>query len=164
MNIPLNIDLQQILLHLLNFAILSLGLYLLLYKPIKNFMDKREDYYKNIREQAEATLKQAEGIKESYEKRLKDVEKEMEEHKAKAIQEAVNDADEILNSARKEAERIISEAQNTARMEKEKIVEEAKKDIAIMVVETTEKLLAQSDKEAFDQFLNTLAKDENHVD
>ena len=35
MNIPLNIDFQQILLHLLNFAILGGGLYLLLYKPVK---------------------------------------------------------------------------------------------------------------------------------
>ena len=31
MNIPLNIDWQQILLHLLNFVILAGGLYLLLY-------------------------------------------------------------------------------------------------------------------------------------
>ena len=31
---PLNIDWQQILLHLLNFAILFAGLWLLLYKPV----------------------------------------------------------------------------------------------------------------------------------
>lgn len=36
MNIPLNIDWQQILLHLFNFAILVGGLYLLLYNPVKN--------------------------------------------------------------------------------------------------------------------------------
>ena len=39
MNIPLNIDWQQILLHLLNFAILAGGLYLLLFKPVKAFME-----------------------------------------------------------------------------------------------------------------------------
>lgn len=39
MNIPLNIDWQQILLHLFNFSILVGGLYLLLFKPVKNFMD-----------------------------------------------------------------------------------------------------------------------------
>lgn len=38
---PLNIDWQQILLHLLNFLILGVGLYLLLYKPVRKFM-KRE--------------------------------------------------------------------------------------------------------------------------
>ena len=45
MNIPLNIDWQQILLHLLNFAILAGGLYLLLYKPVKAFMEQRQAYY-----------------------------------------------------------------------------------------------------------------------
>ena len=39
---PLNIDWQQILLHLLNFVILAGGLYFLLYKPVKNFMLARK--------------------------------------------------------------------------------------------------------------------------
>ena len=38
MNVPLNINLQQILLHLFNFAILGFGLYFLLYKPVKDLM------------------------------------------------------------------------------------------------------------------------------
>ena len=46
MNIPLNIDWQQILLHLLNFVILAGGLYLLLYQPVKAFMEKRQAYYR----------------------------------------------------------------------------------------------------------------------
>ena len=45
---PLNIDWQQILLHLLNFVILFAILYFLLYKPIKDFMQKRMDYYKSL--------------------------------------------------------------------------------------------------------------------
>ena len=44
MGIPLNVDWQQILLHLFNFIILFGGLWLLLYKPVKNFMAKREVY------------------------------------------------------------------------------------------------------------------------
>ena len=48
MNVPLNIDWQQILLHLLNFVILFAILYFLLYDPVKKFMDKRCEYYKNI--------------------------------------------------------------------------------------------------------------------
>ena len=42
---PLNIDWQQILLHLLNFLILAVGLYFILYKPVKKFMKKREVDY-----------------------------------------------------------------------------------------------------------------------
>ena len=45
MNIPLNIDWQQIVLHLMNFAILAGGLYFLLYNPVNKFMANRGDYY-----------------------------------------------------------------------------------------------------------------------
>ena len=48
MNIPLNIDWQQILLYLFNFSILVGGLYLLLFKPVKNFMDKRAKHYQDM--------------------------------------------------------------------------------------------------------------------
>ena len=40
---PLNIDFQQILLHMLNFVILFAGLGLLLYTPVRRFLNKRHD-------------------------------------------------------------------------------------------------------------------------
>lgn len=49
---PLNIDLVQILLHLLNFVILFAIMYFLLYNPIKKFTDKRIEYYKKLDEEA----------------------------------------------------------------------------------------------------------------
>ena len=41
MGVPLNIDWQQILLHLFNFVLLAGGLYFLLYAPVRNFMERR---------------------------------------------------------------------------------------------------------------------------
>ena len=38
---PLNINIQQIVLHALNFVILFGALYFLLYKPVKSYMDGR---------------------------------------------------------------------------------------------------------------------------
>ena len=43
MQIPLNIDWQQILLHWLNLAILAGGLYFLLFKPVKQFLRRFND-------------------------------------------------------------------------------------------------------------------------
>ena len=59
MNIPLNVDWQQILLHLFNFAILAGGLYFLLFKPVKDFMDKRLAYYQGMEKEAADKLEQA---------------------------------------------------------------------------------------------------------
>ena len=59
---PLNIDFQQILLHWMNLAILTWGLYVLLYKPVKQFMDKREAHYQELERQAADKLAQAQQI------------------------------------------------------------------------------------------------------
>ena len=45
MGVPLNIDWQQILLHVFNLIILTGGLYFLLYQPVTAFMKKRQEYY-----------------------------------------------------------------------------------------------------------------------
>ena len=74
MNIPLNIDWQQILLHVLNFVILFGGLYFLLYKPVKNFMAKREAHYAEMAQKAQSELDSAEKIKADYQEQLKSVE------------------------------------------------------------------------------------------
>ena len=71
MNIPLNIDWQQILLHLLNFVILAGGLYLLLYKPVKTFMEKRQQYYQEQDAKAAKTLADAEKTMAEVRQQLK---------------------------------------------------------------------------------------------
>ena len=63
MNIPLNIDWQQILLHVFNFSILVGGLYLLLFKPVKSFMAKREKHYADMESAAVAREKDTEELK-----------------------------------------------------------------------------------------------------
>ena len=63
MNIPLNIDWQQILLHLFNFTILAGGLFLLLYRPVKEVMEEREAYYQGIKDQAEQSQQKAGQLK-----------------------------------------------------------------------------------------------------
>ncbi len=78
---PLNIDWQQILLHLLNFVILFAILYFLLYNPVRNFMQKRMEYYKNLDEEAKNNLAYAKKQKQIYEEKLNDIEKEISNNK-----------------------------------------------------------------------------------
>ena len=84
MNIPLNIDWQQILLHLMNFVILAGGLYFLLYKPVKAFMDKRAAYYQERADQAAQTTQAAQQLKADYEARLSAADDEIREEKKQA--------------------------------------------------------------------------------
>ncbi len=47
---PLNIDLVQILLHMLNLVILTGGLSLLIYRPIVRFLDERREHFARLEE------------------------------------------------------------------------------------------------------------------
>ena len=77
MNIPLNIDWQQILLHFFNFSILVGGLYLLLFKPVKDFMAKREQHYQAIDDDAAAKLREAEEKVKSADERVAALDNEL---------------------------------------------------------------------------------------
>jgi ATP synthase B/B' CF(0) family protein len=141
MNLPLNIDWQQILLHLFNFAILSLGLYLLLYKPVKNFMDKRAETIAKQAEDAKSKLDEAEALKLEYEKRLESADKEAADIKAKALEQAQSAADAKLTDAEKQKEKIISDAKAAAQRQKEKVLEESKQEIIELAAQMAEKVL-----------------------
>ncbi|MBS5725091.1 MAG: ATP synthase F0 subunit B [Clostridiales bacterium] len=144
MNIPLNIDWQQILLHLFNFVILAGGLYFLLYKPVKNFMDKRTAYYQSLDTEAKEKAAQAQKFEEEYQARLKDAEAEIREKKAAAVKEAEKAAASIVADADKQKEQILARAATEAQHEKEKLLEEAKVSIAELAIAATAKLLEEN--------------------
>lgn len=159
MNIPLNIDLQQIFLHLFNFSILTLGLYLLLYNPVKKFMGERVEYYSVLDKEAIEKLEQAKNLGVSYQERLEHVETAIEERKAIAAQEIKQEAEELLQNAEKEAAKILSDVHDAAQEERTKILEETQEEIANIAISATEKLLAQSASGALDQFLDAVKKE-----
>lgn len=163
MNVPLNIEWQQICLHLLNFAILAGGLYLLMYKPVKKFMDKRTEHYQNMDREAQAKLREAEDLEAEYRARLQKAESEMEQEKIHARQELEQRSIQQLQQAQDQAQQILSDARQRAQQEREKILEDAQKDVAELVTTATEKLLLQATaSEAFDQFLTAAERGERH--
>lgn len=162
MNIPLNIDWQQILLHLFNFAVLTAGLYLLLYKPVKEFMEKRTSYYRQIDEEAKEKLNQAQKLEADYREQLAKADAEISQNKAKAALEAERAADEQIKTAKKQAEKMLVDAQEGAKKEREKILAQTQQDIAKLAAVAAEKLVMQSLDQTYDQFLNTAGGGEVH--
>ena len=155
MGVPLNIDWQQILLHLFNFTILFGALYILLYKPVKNFMDNREAHYADMDSRAEKALADAEDSKAAYEKKKADFDEEVRTEKSRLSKEIEAERERRLAAARGEAEKIISDARGEAEREKNEIIESAQKEITGMVTDAMEKLtLEQTASDAFDQFLD----------
>lgn len=155
MNIPLNIDWQQILLHLFNFVILFGGLYFLLYKPVKKFMAKREEYYKEIDDKTNNALADAEKLKADYTLKLEEADETIRNRRLESQREAKEAADAKIDEAKAQAEKIISNAKADAQRCKDKIIEQSQEEIKELAVEAAEKLLISSSSEAYDKFLDS---------
>ena len=117
---PLNIDFQQIFLHLLNFTILLGGLYFLLYRPVKDFMAKRTAYYEDLDRQAKERLAEAERSQEAYRQKLDQADAEIRQKNEQAQQAALDAAEAQLGQAREEAGRILARAREEAQAERER--------------------------------------------
>lgn len=162
--LPLNIDWQQILLHLLSFLILAVGLTFLIYRPVKKFLDNRkkrfEDMEKDIAERKQAT----EEMQSDYERRLSGVDDEIEYKRTVAQKEAEETAKRTTDAADEQAAEILSRAVSGAEAQKRKVMDEAGSDITGIVVAATEKLLGASQSEStdaalYDKFLSDTAPD-----
>ena len=161
MNIPLNIDWQQILLHFFNFSILVGGLYLLLFKPVKSFMAKREKHYADMESAAVAREKDTEELKAEMAKREAAFDTELEEKRAAAAKEAEAFAQQQRDAAKAQADRILSDAKSAAENERQKIVAEANREAVAIAEEAMEKLLAKGTSRAYDSFVNAAEEEKN---
>ena len=158
MNIPLNIDWQQILLHLMNFAILAGGLYLLLYKPVKQFMAKREAYYQELADQAAGKLREAEALKADRQAKLDAFDEEIRQKKVKVQQDAQTAVQQQLDDAKVQAQRILTEARKEAERDRQKVMADARQELKDLVTDAAEKLARGTGNEAFDLFLDLAEK------
>lgn len=156
MGIPLNIDWQQILLHLFNFAILAGGLYFLLFKPVKDFMDKRAEYYKDMDEKAKTKLAEADSVKAEYDAKLAGADEEISNKKKESNAKAEAEAEARLKEAREQADKLIKSAKADIEREHQKMLEESKKEVAGLAIEATKKLLAQSANNPYETFLKSV--------
>jgi F-type H+-transporting ATPase subunit b len=163
MNIPLNIDWQQILLHLFNFAILAVGLYLLLYKPVMQFMEKRDAYYKELAVNAEQKVQKAEEMQADYQKKLAEAEQEISQKKAEASRALEDFRNREISAAKSTAEGIIAEARKSAENESTKILEDSQRKIADTAISAAKKIVRnniseEQEKSLFEEMLKKVGE------
>lgn len=157
MGVPLNIDWQQILLHLFNFCLLFGGLWLLLYKPVKDFMQKRTEHYSQMQAEAEKKLAEAEKQEKEYDSRLQNATLEINELKNNAVMQANQTAAGIVADAQAQKEKILTDAKKAADAEKQKALQEANLQIEGLVEGAIQKMLQHDG--SVEEFLNSAGKE-----
>ena len=159
---PLNIDIQQILLHMLNFVILFAALWFLLYKPVKKFIDDREAAYKKTSDEAEAKMKKADEALSGLSAALAEKEEEAARERTRILASAQAAYQEKLDEAQKRADRIVEDARAEADTIRQKAVRRSSRDISELAVESVEKAVMSSAEEAFETFLSTVEKEQSN--
>ena len=155
---PLNIDFVQILLHLLNFVILAGGLTLLLFNPVRKFIEKRQKQFEEREAENRENAQKNEELREEYERKLAAFEEETAELRSKSEQEAADAAKAYIEAAKSEADAIIAKAETDAEKRKEQILDSAQTEIGELVISAAQKLLADTatperTKDLYDAFI-----------
>lgn len=155
---PLNIDVVQILLHMLNFVILAGGLTLILFKPVSKFLAERKEYFEKIEKENAEKAEENERLKTEYETRLAEAKEEIADLRRKSEKEAADAAKSYIDSAKEQAAIIIKNAEKDAEERRSHILDSAQTEISELVIEATQKLLSNTASEdrsraLYDEFL-----------
>ena len=153
MGVPLNIDWQQILLHMFNLIILTGGLYFLLYQPVTAFMKKRQEYYAGLEADAQAKLQEAEQKVREADETLSGMQAEAEQLRADAMKQA----DAEAAGADAEKQKILAAAKAQAAREKDAMLREANEQIGALVSNAVDKLVSDAD-DPYADFLHAVKR------
>lgn len=120
---------------LLNVGVLAVVLSKMLYKPVRDFLQKRTDKIAAQLMQAENEMVKADELKHEYEQKLKEVDFKRDEILEEARKVAAEKSRSALSDAKKEADNIRARA--TAEIELERERAQADMKIAILQISAT---------------------------
>lgn len=104
----------------------------LLFNPVRDMMEKRQARIKDELDTAASDMENARALKEEYESKLKEVDKEAEAILAEARKKALANENKIVADAKEEAARILERAGVEAELEKKKAADEVKREMVVL--------------------------------
>lgn len=115
-----------------------------LFDPARAVLEKRREKIKTELEESEESRLKAQQLKEEYEARLAQVDKEAEEILSDARRRALENENEIIAAAKQEAARIKDRALAEAELEKKKIADDVKREIITVASAMAGKIVTAS--------------------
>jgi F-type H+-transporting ATPase subunit b len=101
----------------------------LLFNPVRNMMQNRQQRIAEDIENAKEDKESANALKLEYEEKLKNIDKEAEQILSDARAKALKNEDQIVARAKEEAAAIIARANKEAELEKQKVADDVKKEM-----------------------------------
>lgn len=126
-----------------NLLILYLFLKKLLFKPLKNMIDSRQQEIDELYADANASKAAAAEMKAEYEERLLKAQEESEEIVRSALRRANLREEELLREAQQKAARTVERGREQVALEKKQAINEVKDQVSTLAVEIASAILAR---------------------
>ena len=150
----------QALAHLINIGILAFIMSKLLYKPVRNVMQKRTDRINGQIAQAEEEMAKATEMKIQYEEKLQEIQLEREEILGEARKVAAETSRRLISEAKKEADALKERASANIELEWERAESEMRTVIIDISAAMAEKFLTLAiNKETQDKLFDETMAD-----
>lgn len=144
---------------IINLLVLYFILKRLLFKPVTQFLENRENKIKSSLEEADKERQEANDLKAKYEEILKNVDNEGKAIIEKAQKAAEDKSNKIIENANKEAESIIEKAKEEAMLEKIKAMHDLRTEISQLVVDAASRVLEKNLPIADEDLINEVIEE-----
>ena len=131
-----------------------------LFNPARKMLSDRQAKIRGELEEARTNMEEARRLREDYETRLREIDKEAEEILSDARKRALANENQIIAQAKEEAGRILEKAHTEAELEKQKVSDEVKTEIISVASLMAAKVVAASiDTKVQDQLIDETLKE-----
>lgn len=156
----LGLSLPNLIAQVVNVAILMAVMYLVAYKPLMKMLDQRSSKVKESMEQAEALKKQAASAEEDIRKQLEAASREGQERIARAAKAGEDLKAKAQEEARQQAETLIARAKGDIQRERDEAIGELRRAFADLTVAAAGKVIDRSlDKQAHRELIDKVLEE-----
>lgn len=136
-----SIDLWTIIMQWGNLLILLLLVKKFLFKPVMSVLEARENEIKNMYDEAENARSSANELKSEYTAKLNNARDEAEEIVKSAVKTAKTSSEEIISDAQDKAMAIMERANEKIEIERKTAINQAKNDLSDMALTIAGKVI-----------------------
>lgn len=140
----LEIDPVTILAEIVNFLILAVALYFLLFKPTTKRMNERAEEKEKMLTEAREKQQAAEKRLNEIEERLSNIDAEIESRLEEAYQQAQIERDSLLEATQEEAKNILSEAEKEAAKRQQQEMEQLQENLVDTLLDISSQILIKT--------------------
>jgi len=143
----------------INLILLAALFKVFLFKRVDKIFEQRQNDADSLKKQSEDAVNKANELKEEYERKVKEQEKQVDSILAEAREKGYSQYNDIVETANKEAQAILDEAKMRAKADAERERAKYMADLTDVVIDAASKIAAnshtlESDKNLYDSFID----------